>query len=68
MNKENNQTLKGRKCYEHLGGKLGALIFQRLIALEWIKLEDGKSTVYEVTEKGCEELAKLGINQDQQFE
>lgn len=54
--------LKGRACYGHLGGKLGERIFERLIDLEWIKLEEGKATVYEITEKGHEELAKLGVN------
>lgn len=64
MSKRNGSMIKGRKCYDHLGGKLGTRIFERLIALEWIKLEDGKSTVYEITEKGYEELTKLGINLD----
>lgn len=64
MNKRNESIIKGRKCYDHLGGKLGTRIFERLIELEWIKLEDGKSTVYQITEKGYEELSKLGVNLD----
>jgi hypothetical protein len=54
-------VLKGRRCYGHLGGKLGERLFERLIELEWFKLEEGKSTVYQVTEKGYEALTKLGI-------
>ncbi|MBA1334975.1 MAG: hypothetical protein HPY66_0597 [Firmicutes bacterium] len=51
-----------RSCYGHLGGKLGNRLFERLIELGWFELEEGKSTVYKVTEKGYEELAKLGVN------
>jgi predicted transcriptional regulator len=54
--------LKARACYGHLGGKLGQLLFERLIELEWFVLEDGRSTVYRVTEKGYQELKKLGIS------
>lgn len=64
MNKKTGLKIKGRKCYDHLGGKLGNIIFERLIALEWIRLEEGKSTVYEITEKGYEGLTKFGINLD----
>ncbi len=61
MKKNIEKPITGRKCYDHLGGKLGAQIFERLIELEWIRLQEGKMTVYEVTEKGNEELKKLGV-------
>lgn len=64
METKGKPKMKGRKCYDHLGGKLGTRILERLIELDWIKLEEGKSTVYEITEKGYEELAKLGVNLD----
>ena len=64
MNTKSSQSIKGRKCYDHLGGKLGERLLNRLLELEWLKLEEGKSTVYEVTEKGYEELTKLGIDLD----
>lgn len=64
MNKRNEKVIKGRKCYDHLGGKLGNLVFEKFIELEWIKPEEGKSTVYEITEKGSQELAKIGIKLD----
>lgn len=53
-----------RSCYGHLGGKLGNRLFERLIELGWFELEEGKSTVYIVTEKGCQELIKLGVTLD----
>ncbi len=58
---QSGTKLKGRTCYNHLGGKLGQVIFERLIELEWLTLEDGKSTVYQVTEKGYQEFKKLGV-------
>jgi hypothetical protein len=62
MTGRNEKAINGRKCYDHLGGKLGTLIFEKFVELEWIKLEEGKSTVYEITEKGSEELTKIGID------
>lgn len=58
------QKLKGRKCYDHLGGKVGALLFDRLVELDWFKREEGKVTVYEITEKGFRELQKLGVKME----
>lgn len=55
------KEIKGRTCYGHLGGKLGERLFVRLVELEWLKLEEGKSTVYEITPKGYEEFEKLGV-------
>lgn len=45
-----------------MGGKLGELLFEKMIELEWFKLAEGKSTVYEITEKGYNEFTKLGID------
>ncbi|HBF39200.1 MAG TPA: hypothetical protein DDW50_18005 [Firmicutes bacterium] len=53
--------LKARTCYGHLGGKLGQLLFERMIELEWFTLEEGKATVYQITEKGYQEFKKLGV-------
>jgi len=40
------------KCFDHLGGKLAPVLFNRLIEMEWIKPKEGKKTVFEITEKG----------------
>lgn len=58
------QKLKGRTCYGHLGGKLGERLFIRFVELEWLQQEEGKSTVYEITEKGYEALKQLGVKLD----
>lgn len=64
MNVHSVKTLKGRKCYGHLGGKLGERLFVRLVEMEWLKQEEGRSTVYEITEKGREKFEKLGVKLD----
>lgn len=59
MNKPTPMT--GRKCYDHLGGRLGAALFQFLVENEWIRLAEGKATVYAVTEKGEKGFEALGL-------
>ena len=58
---EKSKEIKGRKCYDHLGGKLGAILLNNLLENNWIELEEDKTTVYIVTEKGKEKLKKMGI-------
>jgi predicted transcriptional regulator len=55
------KPVTGRKCYGHLGGRLGAELFQFLVENEWIRLEEGKATVYAVTEKGKKGFEALGL-------
>lgn len=64
MSTVGSSKLKAKKCYGHLGGKLGDLLFERLVDVEWFKPEAGKTTAYEITEKGYQELEKLGIKLD----
>ncbi len=56
--------LTAKKCYGHIGGRLGDRIFTRLIALGWFEPEEGLRTVYSITEKGRRELRKLGVDLD----
>lgn len=61
--KNNELTpLKARVCYGHLGGTLGERMFKRFIALGWFERDGEKTSVYQVTEEGKKQLAKLGIN------
>lgn len=53
--------LTGRKCYDHLGGKLGAALFDFLILQKWIELKEGTSTTYVVTDAGYENFVKIGL-------
>jgi predicted transcriptional regulator len=56
-----SKKMTGRKCYDHLGGKLGAELLEFYLSQEWIKLDEGKSTVYVITEKGYDEFKKIGL-------
>ena len=46
------------KCFDHLGGILAPILFKRLIEMEWIRLKEGKKTVFEVTENGMKGFKK----------
>lgn len=56
------KALGARSCYGHLGGTLGDRLFARLVELEWFEKVEGKSTVYALTEKGIEEMTRLGVD------
>jgi predicted transcriptional regulator len=56
-----SKNMKGRKCYDHLGGRLGAELLGFFLSKEWIELDEGKTTVYSVTEKGYTEFEKMGM-------
>lgn len=51
----------GKKCYDHLGGKLGAALFDFLVLQKWIELKEGTSNSYILTEIGLENFAKIGL-------
>jgi len=55
------KRMTGRKCYDHLGGNLGAALFDFYVSNGWIELEDGKNTIFKITEKGHLEFAKMGL-------
>ena len=52
----------GKKCYDHLGGKLGIALLDFLISQKWIELKKGTSTTYVITETGYENFAKIGLD------
>lgn len=62
MNKKGVEQTFAKSCYGHLGGELGDLLFERMLKLRWFKSIEGKSTVYEITKKGYQELTKLGVD------
>ena len=41
--------LTGKRCYDHLGGKLGAELFDFLVLQKWIELKEGNTAIYVVT-------------------
>lgn len=62
MNKKGVEQTFAKSCYGHLGGKLGDILFKRILKLKWFKPIRGKKTVYEITKKGYRELTKLGVD------
>ena len=52
----------GKKCYNHLGGKLGAALFDFLAREGWIVPKAGIPNAYEVTDKGREGFRKMGLD------
>ncbi len=56
---------QAKLCYEHLGGKLGELLFQSFITKGWLmKDELGKKDFY-ITEKGAKGFSELGVDLSQ---
>lgn len=56
------KPLSAKECYGHLGGTLGNNLFERLVELGWFRRNENKATVYEITEKGMQELERLGVS------
>lgn len=52
----------GKKCYDHLGGSLGAALLNLYISNGWIELEESKKTVYKITKKGYIAFTKMGLH------
>ena len=61
INRE-SRAVAAKKCYGHLGGKLGERLFVRLVELGWFERTEAGSTAFRVTRKGERELTKLGVS------
>ncbi len=58
------KRLVGRRCYEHLGGELGIRVLELFVAKGWVELDEGKTSVYILTEEGRAALGSLGLDMD----
>ena len=56
--------MTGKRCYEHLGGKLGSTLFLFYLEKGWIEQEEGKETSYRLTETGRAAFAQMGLEFD----
>lgn len=56
----------GKKCYNHLGGKLGAALFDFLVQDGWIVPQADTPNAYAVTEKGYEGFQQMGLELPQE--
>ena len=59
-----SKKMTGRKCYDHLGGRLGAKLLDFYLEQGLIELDEGKATVYVITEKGYKQFEKMGLQID----
>lgn len=50
---------EARICYDHLAGEMGVVIFEKMIAKEWIFLTDASM---DLTDKGARAFGDFGIN------
>ena len=51
-----------KKCYEHLGGKLGELLFENFADKNWIARKNPSDKHFYITELGEKEFTKLGLD------
>lgn len=51
-----------KTCYDHIGGKLGALLLEQFISKGWISKEKSDDRYFFITDKGQKEFIKMGID------
>lgn len=51
-----------KKCYEHIGGKLGELLLETFADKKWIAKNNPADKHFYITELGEKEFAKLGVD------
>nr|WP_294779419.1 ArsR family transcriptional regulator [uncultured Flavobacterium sp.] len=51
-----------KKCFEHLGGKLGELLLESFIEKQWIAKKESSDKHFHITELGEKEFTKLGLD------
>lgn len=60
---ESKNTIKpAKKCYSHIGGKLGELLLETFADKKWIAKNDASDKHFCITELGEKEFTKLGID------
>ncbi|GAA3748159.1 hypothetical protein GCM10022422_35890 [Flavobacterium ginsengisoli] len=58
-----DKTIKpAKKCYEHIGGKLGELLLETFAAKKWIAKNNSTDKHFYITELGEKEFTKLGVD------
>ncbi|MGB3103653.1 MULTISPECIES: ArsR family transcriptional regulator [Sphingobacterium] len=63
---KNYDKVKSAKlCYEHIGGKLGQLLLEVLIAKGWLAKTDPSDRNLYITELGESQLTAFGIDLSQ---
>jgi DNA-binding PadR family transcriptional regulator len=60
-----HKKLPAKKCFSHIGGKLGSLLIEHFIEKEWVVANGRTEKHFSITEKGKKEFEKLGIDLSQ---
>lgn len=53
--------MDGRRCYDHLGGRLGAGLLTLYLEKGWLEPGQGTTSTYRLTESGRELFGRLGL-------
>lgn len=51
-----------KRCFEHVGGKLGELLLSAFIEKQWIARLDPSTKHFYITEKGIKGFSDFGID------
>ena len=58
-------VMPAKRCFGHIGGKLGELLLETFIEKKWIAKESPENKHFYITEKGQEEFATMGLDLSQ---
>lgn len=53
--------MDGRRCYDHLGGRLGAGLLALYLEKGWLEKRPGTETAYRLTDSGTAFFGGLGL-------
>jgi DNA-binding transcriptional ArsR family regulator len=57
-----NRLCAARTCYDHMAGRVGVLLHDRLYTLKWLSAVSNNDTVYELTSAGAKAFESLGVD------
>ncbi len=57
-----NRLVAARTCYDHIAGKLGVSLHDRLVTLEWLATTADGENAYDLTPKGTKMFDALGLD------
>jgi DNA-binding transcriptional ArsR family regulator len=57
-----NRLCIARTCYDHMAGRVGVLLHDRLYTLKWLSTVSKNETTYELTSAGTKAFEALGVD------
>ena len=57
-----NRLCAARTCYDHMAGRVGVLLHDRLYTLKWLSEVSNNDTAYELTSSGAKAFESLGVD------